>query len=164
MARSGPSYRAGRCLLIGGKADIEPNITECPSLTDAVEKVGDLRRGLPLIGLPLLKRAATTLTNRPLLGLSLTQTMRPVFRAADARDDWRVSLGFGRWPRGGTRPAHREVRADAFARNGDGSSGVQGASRPSCARLAICRTLASALICRKSYDGPQAAQKKACSG
>jgi hypothetical protein len=35
MSLSGPSYRAGRCLLIGGKADIEPNITECPSLTQA---------------------------------------------------------------------------------------------------------------------------------
>ena len=40
--------------------------------------------------------------------------------ASDARDFWRVSLNFGRWPRGGTRPAHRRNRADAFARNGDG--------------------------------------------
>ena len=52
----------------GGKADIEPNITECPSPTDGVDKVGNLkgasaysvwRLELVSFSLPLLKRAAT---------------------------------------------------------------------------------------------------------
>src|SRR5262249_27417619 len=42
LALSGPSYRAGRCLLIGSKADIEPNITECPSLTHSCQSAGEL--------------------------------------------------------------------------------------------------------------------------
>jgi len=41
MARSGLSYRVGRCLLIGGKADIEPNITECPSLTHSCQSTAN---------------------------------------------------------------------------------------------------------------------------